>query len=129
MLDTSTRYPDLGADQSHKSERVAASNLPQRLFPVSDLEASAQISPMNNFEILVKALRDRLGPCSGINDDDVDPEELQSLMRVYLSKEPEWEQYAFKVPSKPYTRNLVDKGNGKSNLVGLAFGCLRIAYM
>lgn len=71
----------------------------------------------NNFEALVRALRDRLGPCSGINDDDVDPEELQSLMTAYMSTESEWNRYAFERVSIPYTRNLVDKGNGKCNLV------------
>ena len=40
------------------------------------------------------------------------------MMRSYTSKESEWEQYALLDPSKHYTRNLVDEGNGKSNLVG-----------
>lgn len=87
-------------------------------FPTSDQPAST----MNDFETLVKALRDRLGPCSGINDDDVDPEELQTLMKEYVSNESEWERYAFQLPSIPYTRNLVDKGNGKCNLVSLLVG-------
>ena len=39
------------------------------------------------------------------------------MMQSYTSKESEWEQYAFLDPSKHYTRNLVDEGNGKSNLV------------
>jgi hypothetical protein len=40
------------------------------------------------------------------------------MMQSYTSKESEWEQYALLDPSKHYTRNLVDEGNGKSNLVG-----------
>lgn len=95
----------------------------------SDSEYSVQTLPMNNFDTLVSALRDRLGPCSGINDDDVDPAELQSLMRDYLSKEVEWKKYALRAPGKAYTRNLVDKGNGKCNLVSLSVSVSRIAYL
>jgi hypothetical protein len=40
-------------------------------------------------------------------------------MEQYNSKEAEWEKYAFGDTSRPYTRNLVDEGNGKSNLVRL----------
>ena len=72
---------------------------------------STMNSIMNNFETLVDSLRNRLGPTSGINDDDVDPEELQTLMADYVSNEVEWKKYAFELSSVPYTRNLVDKGN------------------
>jgi cysteine dioxygenase len=81
----------------------------------TNLDATKE--PIHHFDLLVSALRDKLGPSSGIDDDDVDIDELQSLMRGYRSKESEWQQYAFGVPNKPYTRNLVDKGNGKYNLV------------
>ena len=75
---------------------------------------------MNDFETLVDTLRNTLGPSSGINDDDVDPTQLQSLMADYVSSETEWKRYAFELPTVPYTRNLVDKGNGKCNLVSIA---------
>lgn len=71
----------------------------------------------NAFQSLVVALRERLGPSSGINSADVDPEELEELMRTYVSNETEWKHYALEDSSRSYTRNLVDKGNGKSNLV------------
>jgi cysteine dioxygenase len=71
----------------------------------------------DHFEVLVQALSDRLGPCSGINSDDVDEKELQKLMEDYVSDESEWEKYSMAQPNTAYTRNLVDKGNGKSNLV------------
>lgn len=129
MFETSTRHPDLHAGHGHMDQSVSAVHPLQRVFPFLDPENSTQTFPMNNFDALVSALRDRLGPCSGINDDDVDPEELQSLMRGYMSKELEWEKYAFRVPSKLYTRNLVDKGNGKCNLVGLAFSHACVAYL
>ena len=38
-------------------------------------------------------------------------------MANYISCEPEWQQYAFADASRNYTRNLVDEGNGKSNLL------------
>jgi len=71
----------------------------------------------NDFQTLVQALSDKLGPCSGIDSADVDEKELQKLMQNYISDESEWSMYAFKSPNHAYTRNLVDKGNGKSNLV------------
>jgi len=69
------------------------------------------------FQRLVSDLSDILGPSSGINSDDVDPDELQKLMKAYTSNQADWQQYAFRDPSRSYTRNLVDEGNGKSNLV------------
>jgi cysteine dioxygenase len=70
-----------------------------------------------DFQSLVHALSDKLGPCSGIDSDDVDEDELQQLMKDYVSNESEWEKYYFPSSKMSYTRNLVDKGNGKSNLV------------
>lgn len=72
---------------------------------------------LNPFQKLVQDLSDVLGPSSGIDSDDVDPMELQKLMEEYTSNPEEWYQYALADPSRAYTRNLVDEGNGKSNLV------------
>ena len=58
-----------------------------------------------------------MGSYSGIDSADIDPNELQALMSNYISDEEEWKRYAFGVPTVPYTRNLVDRGNGKCNLV------------
>jgi len=69
------------------------------------------------FQLLVQALSAKLGPSSGIDSADVDEEELLKLMRDYTSDESEWSKYFFPSPNHAYTRNLVDKGNGKSNLV------------
>jgi cysteine dioxygenase len=71
----------------------------------------------DDFQSLVHTLSDKLGPCSGIDSDDVDEDELQQLMKDYVSNESEWEKYYFPSSKMSYTRNLVDKGNGKSNLV------------
>jgi hypothetical protein len=74
-------------------------------------------SPDDEFQNLVKDISIVLGPSSGIDSADVDPQELIDLMRSYTSNAQEWERYAFGDGSRTYTRNLVDKGNGKSNLV------------
>jgi cysteine dioxygenase len=73
--------------------------------------------PGDPFHCLVKSLSDVLGSSSGIDSADVNPEDLINLMSIYTSKESEWKDYAFADPSRNYTRNLVDKGNGKSNLL------------
>lgn len=71
----------------------------------------------DQFHHLVKALSDVLGPSSGIDSDDVDPREIERIMSAYTSNEAEWTKYALCEPYMNYTRNLVDEGNGKSNLV------------
>ena len=70
------------------------------------------------FQQLVQNLSNVLGPSSGLDSADVEPLDLQKLMEGYTSDEAEWAKFAFGDPSRTYTRNLVDKGNGKSNLVG-----------
>jgi len=78
---------------------------------------TSKFSKPDAFHTLVEDLSKMLGPTSGIDSADVDPKELQSLMEEYVSNPSEWQKYALGDPSRPYTRNLVDKGNGKSNLV------------
>lgn len=72
------------------------------------------ISSPNAFETLVSNLSIQLGPSNGL---DVDIDELTTLMEEYSSSESEWSKYALKDLRRGYTRNLVDVGNGKSNLV------------
>lgn len=72
---------------------------------------------MNRFEELVVAIREHLGPSSGLTSDDVDVQDLTLLMDQYLSNEEEWSKYAIADENQAYTRNLVDEGNGKANLV------------
>ena len=82
------------------------------------LKATFKETPSpNNFDKLVQALKDALGPSSGLTSDDVDVEHLTRLMQEYQSDEVEWSRFAFGDASRGYTRNLVDEGNGKSNLV------------
>ena len=74
-------------------------------------------SSRDQFNLLVDDLSSVLGPCSGIDSEEIDPHDLVRRMQEYISDEVEWRQYAFADSARNYTRNLVDEGNGKSNLV------------
>ena len=77
-------------------------------------------SQPDKFHQLVDEINAILGPSNGIDSADIDVEELKAAMRDYVSLEAEWQRYAFADSSRAYTRNLVDAGNGKCNLVSLA---------
>ncbi|KAI5302599.1 Cysteine dioxygenase [Ascosphaera pollenicola] len=83
----------------------------------SDSDADSTTYPTDAFHALVSDLSAVLGPSSGLDSDDVDPKEIMALMERYTSNEEEWSRYAFADGSRGYTRNLVDEGNGKSNLI------------
>ena len=88
--------------------------------PVAESTSSAchsHTQTSDAFHNLVKNLSKILGPSSGLVSEDVDIKHLQDLMEKYISDESEWGKYAFEDSSRGYTRNLVDEGNGKSNLV------------
>ena len=81
---------------------------------------SKDLTPMDKsltFDKLVEQLRDVLGPSSGLDSKEIKPEDIQNIMKAYQSHAEEWRRYALADPSRNYTRNLVDEGNGKSNLV------------
>ena len=91
----------------------------------SSQEQRGNVGTKFTFGLLLKALNDALGPSSGLDAADVDLDTLKELMDGYISNKDDWIRYAFKNPSGNYTRNLVNKGNGKSNLVRKAiFRCL-----
>ena len=69
------------------------------------------------FDKLVQDLSTSLGPESGLTTVSTDVERLTDLMARYSSRESDWQSYAFADLSRAYTRNLVDTGNGRSNLV------------
>ena len=83
--------------------------------------AQAKTHTKRSFQQLVRALSDVLGPCSGLDSEEIDPHDLQEIMETYTSDETEWARYAFFDCSRSYTRNLVDEGNGKSNLLILVW--------
>ncbi|KAJ5694732.1 hypothetical protein N7536_005144 [Penicillium majusculum] len=85
------------------------------------LNGSESITEKSAFEKLVNDLSSALGPSSGLDSSDVDPMEIQLLMERYLSNSDEWASYALGDASRTYTRNLIDEGNGKSNLLILVW--------
>ncbi|KAI1136950.1 cysteine dioxygenase type I [Hypoxylon sp. FL0543] len=99
------------------------------MYPTYAILPETQDSPrklsltveMNRFDQLVKDIMDVLGPSSGLTSDDVDVEDLTHIMERYVSDEKEWSNYAMADPSMAYTRNLVDEGNGKANLLVLVW--------
>ncbi|KAI1171578.1 RmlC-like cupin domain-containing protein [Nemania sp. FL0916] len=76
---------------------------------------------MDAFQRLVNDIRNVLGPSSGLNSEDVEVEDLTHLMERYMSNAEEWAPYALSNANMPYTRNLVDEGNGKANLLVLVW--------
>lgn len=86
--------------------------------PPSVQDTTPPTSPDDTaFEKLVQDLSAALGPSSGLDSDDVNPLDIQKLMEGYVSNSAEWASYALGDSSRAYTRNLIDEGNGKSNLV------------
>ncbi|XP_077994107.1 cysteine dioxygenase type 1-like [Glandiceps talaboti] len=55
------------------------------------------------------------------DSDRVNIEEVKSVMENYSSNENDWRRFAQFDPHR-YTRNLVDQGNGKFNLIVLCWG-------
>ena len=80
-------------------------------------EIAARDTKPKSFASLVEDLSDVLTPTSGVSFEELDPSGVMDLMNAYKSQESEWEKYAFEDSNKIFTRNLIDRGNGKSNLV------------
>lgn len=87
-------------------------------FPILTAKTmQTEVHETDPFHQLVQDLSDALGPSSGLDSEDVDVDQIEQLLRGYESGIADWERYALADYSRPYTRNLVDIGNGKSNLV------------
>ena len=79
--------------------------------------ASNSCPDQSPFQRLVQDLSSVLGPSSGLNSGDVNLNEVLRLMKEYKSEDEHWVRYAISDKDKAVTRNLVDRGSGKSNLV------------
>lgn len=75
----------------------------------------------NDFKQLVENINKILGPSSGIDSSDVDVNDLMAAMNEYASCERDWAGFAHGDSSRNYTRNFVDHGNGKANLLILVW--------
>jgi hypothetical protein len=74
------------------------------------------------FSELVLAIQHELGSDKGLTDlTPAHLDRLQAIMTNYDSNKADWDRYAFYDPYR-YTRNLIDDGNGKYNLLLLCWG-------
>ena len=71
----------------------------------------------SGFNGLVRDLRALLSPYSGLDASEIDHQALQRRLEAYTSVHSEWRSYAFADFDRSYTRNLVDRCEGKANLV------------
>jgi cysteine dioxygenase len=77
-------------------------------------------APANDFQALVAEINHILGR-SGISSAGINVQDLKVIMSTYHSREADWKRYAFADPTRGYTRNLVDAGNGQANLLILVW--------
>ncbi|KAJ2893814.1 hypothetical protein IWW38_002761 [Coemansia aciculifera] len=70
---------------------------------------------------LVSSLNQAMGS-SGLGDDLRTVHKVKQLMHSYVSQSDDWVQHAVYHEGARYTRNLVDDGNGKYNLLILVWG-------
>jgi len=76
----------------------------------------------NNFQYSCSSLQDLIHQLRSIFDSDhVDIDHVKDLLNSYKSNPADWRQFA-KFDTHKYTRNLVDEGNGKYNLMILCWG-------
>ncbi|KAL8994098.1 MAG: hypothetical protein Q9188_007163 [Gyalolechia gomerana] len=78
-------------------------------------------SPQALFQRLIQDIQAELGPNDGIVSSNSVRLRLESLVKDYRSEEEAWQDFAFEDTSQTFTRNLVDKGNGKYNLVRISW--------
>lgn len=72
---------------------------------------------LDAFHQLIKDLNSFLAQSPGSDFTDIDPGPLVKLMKDYHSDFKDWSQYAYRNRHQCFTRNLVDRGNGKHNAV------------
>ncbi|CAO3675421.1 unnamed protein product [Rhizopus stolonifer] len=78
--------------------------------------------PTNKFSLqdLVQSIHQELGD-EGLDSEHIDSNKIIQLMERYSSNADDWNQYTLFDHSRAYTRNLIDDGNGKFNLMILAW--------
>ena len=74
---------------------------------------------LDSFHQLARDLNEFLALSPSKNFSDIDPNTIINRMREYRSRDSDWVRYAHKDEDLPFTRNLVDPGNGIHNLVCL----------
>ena len=108
---------------------IKYSTLPRRI-PWIAMSTTAFQQPTDNtdFTSLVCLLQEHLGP-HGLDSQSVNVEHVMHIMQSYKSNRDDWNQYAHFDKGR-YTRNLVDDGNGKYNLLVLCWppGVARLLF-
>ncbi|XP_001632450.3 cysteine dioxygenase type 1 [Nematostella vectensis] len=79
------------------------------------MASKAKIKAPENLDELIRELHEVF------ESDRVDIDQVKTLMESYRSNQDDWQKYANYDPFR-YTRNLVDEGNGKFNLIVLCWG-------
>ncbi|CAO3616067.1 unnamed protein product [Mucor fragilis] len=69
---------------------------------------------------LIQSIHHVLGD-EGLDSERIDEQRIIQLMNKYSSNSADWNQYTLFDHSRAYTRNLIDDGNGKFNLMILAW--------
>ncbi|KAI9305474.1 cysteine dioxygenase type I family protein [Cunninghamella echinulata] len=87
------------------------------------VDTTTMVDPksIDSLQDLIQEIHNVLGPDGGLDSEHIDENEIIRLMEKYSSKAKDWQHYAMFDRSRPYTRNLVDDGNGKFNLMILAW--------
>ncbi|KAL6713372.1 hypothetical protein ACLMJK_008837 [Lecanora helva] len=75
----------------------------------------------NPFQQLVVDLKAYLDHSPGSLFSDIDPGPIIKFMKSYKSESSHWLKYAHRDKDKCFTRNLIDPGNGKWNLLILVW--------
>ncbi|KAI9262046.1 RmlC-like cupin domain-containing protein [Sporodiniella umbellata] len=90
--------------------------------PIAIEASTLSVSSTNKFTLqdLVQSIHQELGD-EGLDSEQIDANRIIRLMEQYSSNSDDWSQYTLFDHSRAYTRNLIDDGNGKFNLMILAW--------
>ena len=76
--------------------------------------------PVDAFHTLVQELSGYIDTAQSLAFSEIcDPNAVIQRMKQYQSCTPEWAKYAYRDEAQCFTRNMVDRGLGKSNIVCL----------
>ncbi|KAI8374998.1 RmlC-like cupin domain-containing protein [Choanephora cucurbitarum] len=93
---------------------------PITLPEVYSMESTEMESKQMTLTDLVQSIHRVLGD-EGLDSDKIDAKQIIALMEQYSSNAVDWNKYTLFDHSRAYTRNLIDDGNGKFNLMILAW--------
>ncbi|KAG9327506.1 hypothetical protein KVV02_000455 [Mortierella alpina] len=120
ILNTSTAAPSMNTTMSHPVSPVSQErSMGEAVSSATALSNKDPVPVPTDLDDLVRLLHIELG-AKGLDCEGVDVDRVQKLMSNYTSNQADWAKYALFDKGR-YTRNLVDDGNGKFNLMILAW--------